>query len=136
MNYCPYFTKKEMKGILKTTLNFSYFLLENKKRFQEGLQRPKGLCFSYLFCFIIASSVLHQCPKSLVLEVMVSSLDLFHDPSFIVVFFSAALKVFNPRAKAKYRLCRVQCRSIVMDLSCKVILLEWLLTLYLKHIKG
>ena len=54
---------------------------------QELGQRQEGLCFSYLFCLIIINSVLHQCLKSLVPEVMVSGMDLFQNPAFVVLLF-------------------------------------------------
>ena len=44
---------------------------------------------------------MHQWLKSLVHEVMVYSLELFQNPSFVVVTLSTAMEVFNPRAKGK-----------------------------------
>ena len=72
-------------------LTFSYFLLGTKKKLQKGLQRQRGLCFIYVFCLIIISSVLYQCPKSLVPEVMVSGMHLLQNPSFVVLLFSTAV---------------------------------------------
>ena len=46
---------------------------------------------------------------------------------------------FTPRAKGKHRLyeCNVEhAEGNVMDLSCRAVLLDWLLTLLLKCIKG
>ena len=70
-----------------------------KKWFRQ--KRAKGLCFSYMFGSKIITSVLHQWPKSLIQEVMVSGFDL-----------------------------------LKMNRTSKVILLEWLLPLLLKRIKG
>ena len=91
MNYYSYFTK----AFLRAILNFSYFLLENKKKL---LQTRRGFCFSYVFFLIIISSVLYQCPKSLVLEVMVSGMDFFQNAFFVVLLFSTTLEVFDPSA--------------------------------------
>ena len=93
-------------------MNFScYPLLERRIKLHEMLKEIQGLCLSYVFRSIIVTSVLHQWRKSVVPEVMVSGLDLFQKPSFVVVTLSVALELYKPRAKAKHRLCRVQCRA-------------------------
>ena len=79
----------------------------------EGMRELEGLCFSSLFCSIKITSVLHQWPKSLVHEVMVSGLDFFLNPSLVVVTLSSAMEVFNPRAKGNHCLSRVQCLTCV-----------------------
>ena len=75
---------------------------------QEEREQLEGLYFSYLFGSIIITSVLHQWPKSLFPEVMVSGFDLFQNPSTVVVIFTTALEVLTPGAKGKHGLCRVQ----------------------------
>ena len=58
-------------------MNFSCnFLLEESIKLQDRLLKLQGLCFSYLFCAIIITSVLHQGPKSLILEVRVAGFHL------------------------------------------------------------
>ena len=102
------------------------------------LEEERGLCFSYLFCSIIITSVLHQWPNTLVDEVMVSGLNLFQNPSFVVVTLSTAMEVLTlePKANIVYSGCNVEhAEHNVIDLRCKVILLEWLLTLLLERIK-
>ena len=69
----------------------------DEKGIQEDLGKMGGLCFSYFFgTIIITRRVLHPWPKSFVPEVMVPGFDLFQNPTFVVVTFSAALEVFTP----------------------------------------
>ena len=94
----------------------SYFILENEKKVQDERQRQKGSCFSYLFCLIIIiNSFLDQCLQGLVPEVMVSGMDLFQNLSFLVLLFSTALEVFNPRDYI-----RQMSEDDVVELKCKV----------------
>ena len=78
-------------------MNFScYLLLETRLKLQETLEKIEGLCLSYVFSTTIVTSVLHQWRKNLVPEVMVSGLNLFQNPSFVVVTLSAALELSKP----------------------------------------
>ena len=101
VNCYPYFTKKVLEG----------FFFKEKLGLSSLYEDDEGLYFSYQFGSIIITSVLHQWPKRLVSEVVLSGLEFFHNPSFIVELFSTALAVFTPRAKGKHRLCPVQCRA-------------------------
>ena len=60
----------------KALLNSSFFFPLQEEEYSKWVKKSKGLCFSYVFCLIIISRVLHKCPKSLLPEVMVSGLDL------------------------------------------------------------
>ena len=69
----------------------------------EMLEKEIGLCFSYLFCSIVITSVLYQWPKSLVHEVMVFGLNLFMNPSFVVVTLGTAMEVSIAGAMSSMR---------------------------------
>ena len=115
MNYYLYFTNKDRKDIFKGLTQFLliFVFLEKLIKNMDMLEKGTGLCFSSLFCSIIITTVLHQWPKSLVHDVMVSGLDFFQNPSLVVVTLSSAMEVFNPRAKGNHCLSRVQCLTCV-----------------------
>ena len=73
-------------------MNFScYLLLEKRLKLQETFEKIEGLCLSYVFSTTIFTSVLHQWRKNLV-----PGLDLFQNPSFVVITLSAALELSKP----------------------------------------
>ena len=111
MTYYPYFTNKNLKGILRASLNSSYFLFKETPALPSSFEDDEGLYFSYQFGSMIITSVLNQWPKSLLPKDMVSSFHLFQNPSNVVLTFSTTLEVFTPLAKGRHYLCRVQCRA-------------------------
>jgi len=106
------YPQKEVQRTSHHFPTFSKVLFKQQRQRQDVPTLAKGLCSCYLFgSMIIITSVLHQWPKSLIPQVMVYGFDLFQNPSFVFLRFSIALEVFTPGAKAKHRLCRVECRA-------------------------
>lgn len=103
-----YFTKKDLSGIifLKASLNSScHFLFKEIKLHEGGTQeklgKTEGVCFSYLFGMIIITSLLHQWPEGWVPDIIVSGLDLFQNPSFIILTYSIWPRCSDPWSRGQ-----------------------------------